>query len=66
MPWFSININKVKTIRYYSSIDMAYLDHFSQKKWSSKITEVTIKPLNNKQLESFLFELLKETFAQKH
>ncbi|KJZ12888.1 hypothetical protein TW85_14125 [Marinomonas sp. S3726] len=59
MPWLSIENNGVKSIRFYPSLESAYLDHFNQKKWSIKIKEIKIKPLDSKQLISFLSELLK-------
>ena len=59
MPWFRIESNGVSMVRFYPSVESAYLDHFSQKKWAIKIKKVRLKPLNSKLLVSFLSELLK-------
>jgi len=59
MPWYKISNNSASKIRFYPSIESAYLDHFSQKSWSVNIKEIRLKPLNSKQLEKFLLEVLK-------
>lgn len=61
MPWYTISNehSNTKTIRHYSSIEDAYLDFFNQKAWSVKIEKIKLKPLNSKQLEAFLLEILK-------
>lgn len=59
MPWLSIESNGVRMVRFYPSIESAYLDQFSQKKWSIKIKRVRLKRLNSKHLASFLSELQK-------
>jgi protein transport protein HofC/type IV pilus assembly protein PilC len=59
MPWYEISCDSGKKIRCYSSIESAYLDHFSQNIWSVRIKEIRLKPLNSKQLERFLLEILK-------
>lgn len=59
MSWYKICDETSQKIRNYPSIESAYLDHFSQKSWSVKIEKVTLKPLNSKQLEKFLLEILK-------
>jgi len=59
MPWFKISCDNVEKIRSFPSIETAYLNHFSQNLWSVKIKEIKLKPLNSKQLEKFLLEVLK-------
>lgn len=59
MPWYHIHYESLNQIRFYASIDAAYLDHFAQEKWSTRIKKCNIKPLNSKYLERFLIEVLK-------
>ena len=59
MPWFTVYDTNMSQLRCYPCLESAYMDQFTQERWSVRIQKKNLKTLNSKQLETFLLEVLK-------